>query len=135
MYGIFRLTTFSCIHNSKFYVLQAHFHVQSIKAGPVMIACKIAKLLMLFHGSSQRERTIKSFLSCYYIIIFHFTKHYCTPHSHFEYVGLTPLHFAAAKGSTDVLHVLYNVPGCDINVKVIYANLVLVSLLGVKKVF
>ena len=69
---------------------------------------------------------IKSFLSCYYNINFCFTKHYCTSHSGFESVGWTPLHHAAAKGSTDVLNILYATPGCNINVKVMCANLILV---------
>ena len=48
MYGIFCLTTFSCVHDSKFQVYQAHFHVQSIKASLMTIACKTAKLFVFF---------------------------------------------------------------------------------------
>ena len=50
-------------------------------------------------------------------------------------IGFTPLHRAAEFGSTGVLNALLNVTGCDMNMKVMYANLVLVSLLGVNKVF
>ena len=48
MYSISNLTIFSSVHDSKFKVQQAHFHVQSIKASPVMIACKTAKLFTFF---------------------------------------------------------------------------------------
>ena len=36
---------------------QAHFHTQSIKESLVTIACKMAKLFMLFHWSTQCRRT------------------------------------------------------------------------------
>ena len=77
---------------------------------------------------------MKSFLSCYYNVIFCFMKHYFTSHSCFESVGMTPLHSAAMNGSTDVLNILCNTHGCDINAKVMCANLVLVCLLCVKRV-
>ena len=83
--------------------------------------------------STDIHVVIKSFLSSYYkfffvlpsMIVLHIL----------ESVGWTPLHSAAASGSTDVLNILIATPGCDINVEVMYANLVLVSLLGVKKLF
>ena len=46
MYGVFCFTTFSSVHNYKFYIWQVHFHAQSIKASPVTIACKTAKLFV-----------------------------------------------------------------------------------------
>ena len=37
-------------------------------------------------------------------------------------VGQTPLHSAAGHGSVDVLNILLNLPGCDINLKVMSAH-------------
>ena len=48
MYGVFYLTTFSSVHDSKFQVQQARFHAQSIKGSPVMTAHKAAKLSTFF---------------------------------------------------------------------------------------
>ena len=78
---------------------------------------------------------IKSFIACYYIIAFHFMKHLLYFQFYFLCVGWTPLQTAAQYGSTDILNTLLNVAGCDINVKVIYTNLVLVSLFSINKVF
>ena len=52
----------------------------------------------------------------------------CTSHFVLK-LGYTPLHDAAENGSTDVLNALLTAPGCDINLKVMCAYLVLVSLL------
>ena len=42
----FLFTTFTSVHDSE--VKQVHFPAQSIKAGPVMIACMTAKLFSFF---------------------------------------------------------------------------------------
>ena len=78
---------------------------------------------------------IESLIACYYNITFHFMKRLLYFHFYFLCVGYTPLHMAAHYGSTDVLDTLLNVADCDINVKVIYTNLVLVSLFSDNKVF
>ena len=51
---------------------------------------------------------------------------YCTSHFRFECLGVTPLHVAAEEGSADVLDILCDVPSCDVNLKVMIANLFLV---------
>ena len=60
---------------------------------------------------------------------------YSTSHFCFECVGNAPLHYAAKNGDTDLLNSICETPGCDVNVKVLYAYLVLVFVLGVKKCF
>ena len=49
MNGVCCLTTFQSFYNSEFKVQKAHFHVESIKASPVMIACKMAKVFTFFY--------------------------------------------------------------------------------------
>ena len=63
MYGVFCLTIVPYSHDAEFYVYIVHFRVQSIKASPVLIACKMAELFAFFEGSTQLEQTIVTFAS------------------------------------------------------------------------
>ena len=58
MYGIFCFATFANSYAYKFIVPEAHFHADTIGAGPAVIARKMAKLFKIFNSPTQRGPTI-----------------------------------------------------------------------------
>ena len=59
MYGVLWFNYFlECIRLQILSIASALFQVQLIKASPVMIACKTAKLCMFFHWSIEEDSEI-----------------------------------------------------------------------------
>ena len=67
MYGVFHVATFTHLYIQKTHstssamsirVPEAHFYVESIDTSPIVIACKVAKLVKFLHPQTQYDRTI-----------------------------------------------------------------------------